>query len=90
MKFLVREATLKTGYAFKGSPQNFIATGAEWPGWTIYVDTNARELVVDVPNRGTSERICVPLENVVGYKRGVVAPKETGLKPEAWASFEDK
>ena len=75
MKFVVHEAQFATALTCLGG-KPYIASGAGWTGWTIYMDTGTRELVVTMPNSVESAGpVHVPLEQVVWYRRGINVPK---------------
>lgn len=84
-KYLVKDIQLKQAVSLFGKLGQYFATGEGWAGWSIYVDTNAREFVVSFRKE---DPVCVPFESVSLYRRGIVAPKEAVTS--GWAKMDDE
>ena len=87
MKLLLSEVTFVSAIPFKGSPQVFVGTGESWRGWSVYADTNSREVVVDVPGAPSRRRIRIPFEQVKFYVAAGLATK--AVVDDGWAKVED-
>lgn len=83
-KLLVAEVTFKQPISFKG-PMPYVSTGEGWPGWNIYMDPAAREIIVVPPPNSSlgGKQVRVPFENVLFYLLGGVATKEAA-KAISW------